>query len=165
MDIPFVILALLVVAGAIAAITLRNLVHCVLALSATFIGLAGFYLRLNAQFIGFVQVLVYVGAIAILILFVILLTRGPEDTLSPHFGKAWITGVGIATGVFGLLGGVILASRMVRHSIGRPPDATVRAIGDQLMSRYVLALEVIGVLLTAALIGAVLMALREKENA
>lgn len=165
MDIPFIILALLVLAGAIAAITLRNLVHCVLALSATFIGLAGVYLRLHAQFIGFAQVLVYVGAIAILILFVVLLTRGPEDRMGPHFGKAWITGVGIATGVFGLLGGVALASRSVSRPDGGIPEATVRAIGDQLMSRYVLALEVIGVLLTAALIGAVLLALREKENA
>ena len=51
---------------ALAAMTLRNLVHCALALAVTFLGLAAIYLQLNAQFVGFAQVLVYVGAVAIL---------------------------------------------------------------------------------------------------
>jgi NADH-quinone oxidoreductase subunit J len=164
MDIPFLILAALVLGGAVSAMTLRYLVHCALALAGTVLGLAGLYLRLSAQFIGFAQVLVYVGAIAILILFVILLTRGPDDTLEPRFGTVWVVGVGIAASVFGLIGGAVLASRALSRPAAPPVEATVHAIGNQLMTRYVLALEVIGVLLTAALIGAVLLALREKEN-
>src|ERR1043166_5183188 len=75
---PFALIALLTIASAVAAMSLRNLVHCVLALTVTFAGLAAFYLQLDAQFVGFAQVLVYVGAVAILIVFALLLTRGAE---------------------------------------------------------------------------------------
>ena len=69
---PFLILGVLTIVGAAAALTLRNLVHCVLALMLAFVGLAGLYLQLDAQFIGFAQILVYIGAVAILIVFAIL---------------------------------------------------------------------------------------------
>src|SRR5882762_8245678 len=103
----FTLLAALTVASAIAAMTLRNLVHCALALAVTFAGLAGLYLRLDAQFVGFAQILVYVGAVAILIVFAILLTRGggppQESVLSP----GWLVGLGIAATVFAVLTGVV----------------------------------------------------------
>jgi len=83
MDAVFAILAILTVAGAVAAMSLRNLVHCALALAVTFAGLAALYLRLNAQFVGLVQVLVYIGAVAILIVFAILLTRGGGEQAQP----------------------------------------------------------------------------------
>jgi len=57
---------------------MRNLVHCALMLTVTFAGLAAFYLQLDAQFVGFAQVLVYIGAVAILVVFAILLTRSSE---------------------------------------------------------------------------------------
>ena len=82
MTLPFSILGALTIAGAAAALTLRNLVHCVLALTLAFVGLAGLYLQLGAQFVGFAQILVYVGAVAILIVFAILLTRGTEPIFS-----------------------------------------------------------------------------------
>ena len=65
MTLPFLILAALTIAGAVAAMSFRNLVHCVLALTLAFAGLAGIYLLLGAQFVGLAQVLVYIGAIAI----------------------------------------------------------------------------------------------------
>src|SRR2546422_1898785 len=102
---PFTIIALLTIASAIAAMTLRNLVHCALALTVSFAGLAAFYLQLDAQFVGFAQVLVYIGAVAILIVFAILLTRGggqPEQTLFSGGAKA---GVAIALAVFAAIGG------------------------------------------------------------
>src|SRR5437762_2664228 len=74
----FTMLAAFVAVSAVAALTLRHLVHCALSLALTFLGLAGLYLQLGAQFIGLAQVLVYVGAVAILIVFAILLTRGTE---------------------------------------------------------------------------------------
>jgi NADH-quinone oxidoreductase subunit J len=163
----FAILGLVTVAGAIAAMTLRNLVHCALALAVTFAGLAGLYLRLDAQFVGFAQILVYVGAVAILIVFAILLTRGggppQESVLSP----GWLAGLGIAVVVFAILTGVVVSSKTLTGrgaAAANPPPATVRQIGDQLMTRYVLPLEIIGLLLTAALIGAVIIAMREKET-
>src|SRR5213595_3932315 len=103
MLIIFTILALLTLAGAIAALSLRNLVHCALALSITFAGLAALYLQLSAQFVGFAQILVYIGAVAILIVFAILLTRGAETPPSSIFSSSWISGVAVAIGVSGIL--------------------------------------------------------------
>src|SRR5438105_10222397 len=103
MTLPFALIALLTVASAVAAMTLRNLVHCALALALTFAGLAAFYLQLNAQFVGFAQILVYVGAIAILIVFAILLTRSGEQDGKAVFSGSWVIGVGIAGIVFALL--------------------------------------------------------------
>src|SRR5215475_2898681 len=100
---PYIILALLTIASAVAAMTLRNLVHCALALAITFAGLAAFYLQLDAQFVGFAQVLVYVGAVAILIVFAILLTRGSEPPQQSIFSSSWAFGAVIAAAVFGVL--------------------------------------------------------------
>jgi len=163
MTVPFAIIAVLTLASAVAAMSLRNLVHCVLMLMVTFAGLAAFYLQLNAQFVGFAQILIYIGAVAILIVFAILLTRRSEPPRQSIFSATWVVGVGIALTVLGLLSAVILSSGAVTREIRPPADLTVHQIGDQLMNRFVLPLEVIGLLLTAALIGAVIIAMREKE--
>ncbi len=159
---PFAIIAVFTLASAVAAMSLRNLVHCALMLTVTFAGLAAFYLQLDAQFVGFAQILIYLGAVAILIVFAILLTRGAEPTCKPGFSLNWVAGVGIAATVFGLLSGIILTSRALTHEIRLPPEVTVRQIGTELMGKFILPLEVVGLLLTAALIGAVLIAMREK---
>ena len=65
-------------AGGLAAVLLKNTVHCALALTVAFAGLALLFLELDAQFAGFAQILVYIGAVAILVVFAILLTRGSE---------------------------------------------------------------------------------------
>jgi NADH-quinone oxidoreductase subunit J len=163
MSVTFTILALITVVSAIAAMTLRNLVHCALALAVAFAGLASLYLRLDAQFVGFAQILVYVGAVAILIVFAILLTRGSGPTEPSVFSSSWSLGLGIAVAVFVLLSGIILSSKGITREVPPAPAATVRQIGDQLMTRYILPLEIIGLLLTAALIGAVIIAMKEKE--
>jgi NADH:ubiquinone oxidoreductase subunit 6 (subunit J) len=160
----FTITAALTVAGAVAAVSLRNLVHCALALAVTLAGLAALYLQLNAQFVGFAQVLVYIGAVAILIVFAILLTRGMESPHESSFSFTWVAGVSVAAVVFGLLAGITLASRALIRDIPPAPSATVREIGEQLMTHFILPLEVAGLLLTAALIGAVIIAMHEKEQ-
>jgi NADH:ubiquinone oxidoreductase subunit 6 (subunit J) len=161
---PFIIIAVLTLASAVAAMSLRNLVHCALALTLTFAGLAAFYLQLGAQFVGFAQILVYIGAVAILIVFAILLTRGDEPPRHSRFSTAGAAGVGIAVLVFGVLSGLILSSGVVRREIRPPTEVTVHQIGDQLMTRFILPLEVIGLLLTAALIGAAIIAMKEKDE-
>src|ERR1035438_1407416 len=118
---PFAILAMLTLASAVAAMSMRNLVHCALMLTVTFAGLAAFYLQLDAQFVGFAQVLVYIGAVAILVVFAILLTRSSELPRQSIFSTTWVVGVGIAVAVFGLLSGLILSSRALTREI-RPPD-------------------------------------------
>jgi NADH-quinone oxidoreductase subunit J len=161
---PFAIIAVLTLASAVAAMSLRNLVHCALALTVTFAGLAALYLQLDAQFVGFAQILVYIGAVAILIVFAILLTRSDEPPRQSIFSATWVVGVAIAATVFGLLSGLILWSQAVTREVRPPPEISVRQIGDQLMGKFILPLEVTGLLLTAALIGAVIIAMQEKEG-
>ena len=161
---PFAIIAALTLASAVAAMSLRNLVHCALMLMVTLAGIAAFYLQLNAQFVGFAQILIYIGAVAILMVFAILLTRGSERPRQPFLSPGWIAGVATAVIVFGLLAGVLLSSRALTDKVGPPPEASVRRIGEQLMGKLVLPLEVVGLLLTAALIGAVIIAMREEEG-
>jgi NADH-quinone oxidoreductase subunit J len=161
---PFFILGVLTIVGAAAALTLRNLVHCVLALMLAFVGLAGLYLQLDAQFIGFAQILVYIGAVAILIVFAILLTRGAESPSQSIVSPSWATSSVVSVVVFGILAWTIRSSVATHHSIPPQPEVTVKQIGNALMSGFALPLEVIGLLLTAALVGAVTIAMQEKRE-
>jgi NADH-quinone oxidoreductase subunit J len=164
MTLPFAIVAAVTLASAIAAMSLRNLVHCALCLTITLVGLAALYLQLDAQFVGFAQILVYVGAVAILIVFAILLTRGSDA--APIVSASWLVGIGVAVATFGSLALAILTSRSLPQWTTPPPDVTVKQIGHQLMQpdKYVLPLEVIALLLTAAMIGAVIIAMQEKRK-
>jgi len=194
MAINFAILSLLTLAGAIAAMSLRNLIHCALALTVAFAGLAGFYLQLNAQFVGFAQILVYIGAVAILIVFAILLTRsgepnlpretdagtsstpgeiektaasgsGPEGPFARKVcSRAALAGLAVAIVVFSLLLVTILTSSVAPRVPTKTAAVPVRELGGHLMMKYLLPLEVIGLLLTAALIGAVIIAMQEKTS-
>jgi NADH-quinone oxidoreductase subunit J len=164
---PVLILAVVTLGGAVAAMALRKLVHCALALTIAFAGLATLYLSLDAQFAGLAQLLVYVGAIAILIVFAILLTPSASEAdleSASRISSSGLVGVVLALGVF-----AILASSISRSNIGCPtaaspaPEATMLQIGNTLMQRYALPLEVIGLMLTAALIGAVILAMKENQ--
>jgi NADH-quinone oxidoreductase subunit J len=158
------VLACITVAGAVTAMTRRNLVHAVLALVVAFLGLATLYLSLGAQFVGFAQILVYVGAVSILAVFVILLTRGASLEADATPASKWIAGFLIAAGTFGLLGHSIGSSRVAQFRVEAPPLVTVKQIGNALMGAYVLPLEVIGLLLTAALVGAVIIAVDDSKG-
>ena len=161
----FAIIAALTIAAAVAAMSLRNLVHCALALALAFAGLAAAYLQLGAQFVGFTQLLVYVGAVAILVVFAILLTRGSESPQQSVISSGWLAGVVTTIAVLGVLVYAIAKSSLIQRPISdRVPSATVREIGTALMNKFVLPLEVVGLLLTAALIGAVIIAMKEEEK-
>ncbi len=160
----FTIFAILTVAGAAAAMCLRNLVHSVLALTVAFTGLAVVYLQLGAQFIGLAQILVYVGAVAILIVFAILLTRDAGATPQSIIGSSWIGSITVVLAIFGILAWAIYHSAASRNTVLQQPEASMQQIGNALMLRFALPLEIIGVLLTAALIGAVTIAMHEKQE-
>ena len=144
---------------------MKNTVHCALALTVAFAGLALLFLTLDAQFAGFAQILVYVGAVAILVVFAILLTRGHEIPIDGVFSRTWIVGLVIAAGVFAVLGWAVLASVHALPNELAVPVVTVHDIGNALVGHYVLPLEIVALLLTAATIGAVMVALHEKEGA
>src|SRR5258708_18893086 len=129
MTIAFVILAALTIAGAVAAMSLRNLVHCALALTIAFGGLAALYLQLGAQFVGFAQLLVYVGAVAILIVFALLLTRGSEPVQQAIVSPNWIGGNAVAIAVFGVLTATIASSTIAGQGRMQSAAAKVELIG------------------------------------
>ena len=166
MNLIFILLALLTLVSGLAAVTLRSTVHCALALAATFAGLAMLFLQLDAQFAGFAQILVYIGAVAILVVFAILLTRNADEaTNASVLSKNWPIGLVIAGLVFAVLGAAIGDSVQKLPHETAAPAVTVQQIGEALMGRYVLPLEIVALLLTAALIGAVIVAMQEKEGA
>jgi len=145
--------------------TMRRLVHCALALTVAFAGLAGLYLNLDAEFAGLAQLLVYVGAIAILIVFAILLTRGGEGEPEGSFSPGGIIGALLALAVFAVLAWAVERSSVTHLALATAaPQTTMRSIGLRLMQHYILPLEVIALMLTAAMIGAVILAVREKSS-
>jgi NADH-quinone oxidoreductase subunit J len=165
MSAAFLIVAAVTVAGAVAAMGMRNLVHCILALTVAFAGLALLFLWLGVQFVGLVQVLVYVGAVAILAVFAIMLTQGAGKTALHSFSSTWAVGGSTAAALFALLGWAVCASTMARQAWTPRPGASMKQIGDLLMRPYILPLEIAGLLLTAALIGAVVISMQEGRDA
>src|SRR5450755_888614 len=163
MTLPFAIIAVLVVAGAVAAMSLRSLVHCVLALAVSFASLAALYLLLGAQFVGLAQILIYVGAVAILAIFAILLTRNSESGQRAIVWSTWCMSVGIAAAVFLVLAKAVLSSESFQGARQTAPLISVKDIGDSLMRQYVLPLELVALLLTAATIGAVIIAMKDRQ--
>jgi NADH-quinone oxidoreductase subunit J len=164
MTVSFLLIALVTLASAVAAMSMPRLIHCALALVLAFAGLGCIFLNLGAEFIGLAQLLVYVGAVAILIVFAILLTRGSEVSMRPGARSA-ISGTVIALAVFAVLAHAVLTSGVSQMATAiAAPSNRVQEIGVALMQQYVLPLEVIAVLLTAALIGAVILAWREKAE-
>jgi NADH-quinone oxidoreductase subunit J len=162
MPISFYILGFVAALTAAGAMSLRNLVHCALCLALSFISIAGLFLALNAPFIAFAQVLVYVGAVAILIVFAILLTRNSESAEERRSTGPWV-GLGLAV----LLGAVLTTAvagsgiSAIRQAAAAP---LVTDLGRALMTSHVIPLELIGLLLTISLLGAVVLALPEKAE-
>jgi NADH-quinone oxidoreductase subunit J len=155
----FFIIAVVTLAGALAAACLRKLIHAALCLVAAFLGLAAFYFLLGAEFVGLVQVFVYVGAVAVLVVFTILLTRREDEDVA---GFNW-AGVVVALAVFGGLLWTILGTPSLSGSAPVIEPLTVKRIGEQLMTNYVWPLQCVGLLLTAALIGALVLVMEEKR--
>lgn len=155
----FFVITLFTLGAALAAAVLRNLVHAALSLALAFLGVAAFYFLLGAEFVGLVQVLVYVGAVAVLIVFTILLTQREKEN---DGGTNW-GGFVVATGVFAGLVWAIVRTPGLADAAPDVETLTVKRIGEVLMTGYVWPLQCVGLLLTAALIGAVILAMEEKQ--
>jgi len=157
--VAFVVIAILTLAAALAAASLPKLIHAALSFAVAFVGIAAFFFLLGAEFVGLVQIFVYVGAVAVLIVFTILLTRRDADPP----GKFNWGGVAVAIAVFvGLVWAILRTST---PSVAATPieALTVKRIGEILMTDYVWPLQCVGVLLTAALIGALILVMEEKR--
>jgi NADH-quinone oxidoreductase subunit J len=156
----FVVISIFTLAASLAAASLPKLIHAALCFAVAFVGVSAFFFLLGAEFVGLVQVFVYVGAVAVLIVFTILLTRRDADKA----GKFNWGGVVVAVAVFAGLVWAILKTPTLAV-IAPPIEAlTVKRIGEALMTDYVWPLQCVGVLLTAALIGALILVMEEKRQ-
>lgn len=156
----FCILAAITLGSAVAAVSLRQAVHCGLSVALTFVGAGLIHIFLGAEFVGYIQLLVYVGAVAVLIMFVILLTRSEEVAQSekPATPVLRLAGLLSSVGVFALLVWVILGSDALAITATPATAVPIAALGHAMVDAYLLPLFVTAALLTAALIGGVLLA-------
>ena len=149
------------VAAALLVVVGRNMVHSAVALIFSFCGVAGIYVLLDAEFLAAVQVLIYVGGITILLLFAIMLTTRIAARVHV-FNEQWLLGALIAAGITALL--VYASVTGIQISGEAPlPVETTPALGRLLLTTHVLPFEVASVLLLSAMVGAIILARREKE--
>jgi NADH-quinone oxidoreductase subunit J len=157
----FVFLALVAIAAAVTVITHRNTVMSALALAVNLVCVAGFFMLLSAQFISIVQVIVYAGAIMVLILFVIMLLNLREEAKAHPSGRIQrVAGPLLAGGLVVVLGRMILAGGATSFRAVERGYGTAGALGHDLFSRFYWPFEVISLLLIVAMVGAVLLAKR-----
>jgi NADH-quinone oxidoreductase subunit J len=160
-EIAFLILAAIGGLAGLLVVTSRNVVHAALYLVVALASVAGVYLLLAAPFVAFVQVIIYVGAIVVLLLFGIMLTRAPvgrrvlDNTLRARVG-AFVVGAGLFTMLT-----VFLAGAFGSERISNQAATATAALGESLFRNYVLPFEAVSVLLLAALIGAIVLARRD----
>lgn len=167
-NIVFWILAATCCIAAIGVVRSPNVVHAALYLVAVLAGVAGMYLLIAAEFLAWVQVLIYIGAVTVLLLFGIMLTRAPMGDTDLD-NKTKLPGIAISTGMFALMVALILDAFDKNKKIiigGRGATKTLlngqmSALGDSTLYTYVFAFELVGILLLAALIGAVVMARKD----
>ncbi|MCS7459990.1 NADH-quinone oxidoreductase subunit J [Paenibacillus doosanensis] len=161
-NIAFFIFALMAIGGAIFMISFNKVVHMVVALALTFISLAGLYVILNAEFVAFVQVLIYAGAISILMIFGIMMTKHQgeeEEPKRPVYNTLLFIG---ALALFGILFYAIQNVTLPGGEFKAAEDNTLE-IGKLLFQRHVIPFELMSVLLTVAFIGAIVVAKREED--
>jgi NADH-quinone oxidoreductase subunit J len=159
----FLILAVVGSISAIAVVTARNVVHAALYLVVALLSVGGVYLVLGAEFTAWVQIIIYVGAIVILFLFGLMLTRAPigRDLLDNHQRPvAAVVGFGIFVGLV-----YLIQNAYPLGQAGHPQSfqATTGIVGDAIFRGYILPFEAISFLLLAALIGAIVLARRDES--
>ncbi len=155
----FYFFSALTLLSALLVVRLRNIFHAALFLILAFVGVAGIYLTLNAEFLAGGQVLIYVGAIAVLILFAIMLTRRVYDQDSSAFNGQQITAGVLIALLFLLLASVLFGTEWPEAADG---EVLLPALAAALLKDYALPFELVSAVLLAACIGAVLLARKEE---
>jgi len=161
-QIVFLVLAVAAVGSAVGVVTSKNIFYSALLLIACLFMIAGFYVLLEAPFLAAVQVLIYVGAIAVLIIFAVMLT---ENLMRREgaWNEQWWVALLVAAALAAVLLYVVVTARWQVSEL-QAPSGAVAALGQALTSTYVLPFEVASVLLLMALIGAIVIAREEKEG-
>jgi NADH-quinone oxidoreductase subunit J len=156
----FYILGAIIIGSAVMVVIIKNIFHSALFLVLCFFSVAGIYLLLGADFLAAVQVLIYVGAITILLLFAIMFTAQIYNPAIRQSNEQVIPGILIVLTL--LLATLLALSRTVWNIAEKTPEGfSVNSIGKSLLTVYVLPFEVVSVVLLVALIGAIILAKRE----
>lgn len=161
--VSFVILAVMMVGAALGVVLFDNIVYSAFLLGAVFMSISGFYILLNADFVAAAQVLIYVGAINVLILFAIMLVNKQEDftQMSGRLIRQGATAL-VCVGLFALLGTMVLVTPWQLSSIS-PAEIgnSIVAIAKHFFSDFLLPFELASVLLLIAMVGAIILARRD----
>jgi NADH-quinone oxidoreductase subunit J len=159
--IAFYSMAAVAVAGALLVVTLRNTVHSALALGLSLSGVAGVFACLGADFLFAAQLLIYVGGIAILIVFVVMLLGRTSDLHLRQVNEQWAAAL-LVCAITGT--GLWRLGRLYGQAAAAAPDsATTRSIGLLMLGEYALPFELISLLLLAALLGAIFFSKKSGE--
>jgi len=162
LEIIFLIIAIVTLVGAFQVVTVPNLVHAALWLILALFGVASAFVLLNASFLAVVQVVVYIGAIAILMIFAIMLTRRVIADNEPQFNRSTVLAMVLGFVFFAGLTFMIFSSGA--HGVTLPPLAAradpISDLGMALVSpdAYIIPFELASILLLAALIGSIVVA-------
>jgi NAD(P)H-quinone oxidoreductase subunit 6 len=160
--VSFGILAVMMIGAALGVVLSSSIVYSAFLLGGVFISIAGMYLLLNGDFVAAAQVLIYVGAVNVLILFAIMLVNKRQD-FTP-FPSAWLrkvlTGV-VSIGLFGLLSTMILATPWAYSATPVVIEPSIILIGEHFFSDFLLPFELASILLLMAMVGAIILARRE----
>lgn len=155
-DVVFWILAAVILGSGLAVVMVRNLVHAAFFLVLTFFGVSGLYVLLEADFLAIVQILIYVGAIAILIIFGVMLIQR-EDMRETNVFSSYKKVAGVTVALFLA---ILLASikyTPLATAVQPPLESTVGPIADLMFTSFVVPFEAAGVLLLVAILGAIVL--------
>ncbi len=158
----FYLFAAVILISAFKMVQSANLVHSALYMIASFIGVACVFLLLYADFLALVQILVYVGAISVLLVFGVMLTRRGDILESNPFNSLKLAGILVSAALFLMLGRLILLTDW-KLTAPAATSGTINQITDLLLGDYALPFEAAGILLLVALIGAIIIG-RGVEN-
>lgn len=162
MAIVFIVIALITVLMAIGTVTARNLFHAALFLVGAFFGVAALYATLDAGFLAAAQIIIYIGAIATLIIFAIMLSRSMMGREAGALNRQWIFAAAGALLLFVALAALVLTTTF-KTTVLPVPDNAIYLIGAGFVGTYVIPFEVASILLVAALVGAIMLA-RERHR-
>jgi NADH:ubiquinone oxidoreductase subunit 6 (subunit J) len=151
-----------VVGAGIAVVTLRNIIHSAVAMMICFGSLAGMYALLGAPIVAAAQVLIYLGAISVLILFAIMLTQAGDANLPGPFHRQLPIAIVVALALVGLVGWAVIQTDW--GVLPEAAEAAVEAIADAVFTTYALPFEIISLLILVAIIGAIYLARRPEED-
>jgi len=159
-NVAFAIMAITMVAAALRMVTTRNVVHAALYLVIVLAGVAGLFILLGAEFLGVTQIMVYIGAIVVLFLFGIMLTKGSFGDDDGVTGERRLMAGLVGLLVFGVMAAALVGS-FADAEISRSGPSTTADIADSIFGDYIVPFEAVSVLLLAALIGAIVVARKD----